>query len=52
VILYDEKISNKLRTVFYQDLHDAEKIDAKKWNLRPARKQLPEKLARLFSPVM
>ena len=52
VILYDEKVSNKLRRIFYDDLDDAEKIDAKKWNMRPAWKQLPEKLARLFSPVM
>jgi cardiolipin synthase len=52
VILYDEKISKKLRSTFFDDLKDAKKIDAKKWNLRPAYKQLPEKLARLFSPVM
>ena len=52
VLLYDEKISGKLRSIFFEDLSDAEKIDAKKWNKRPAYKQLPEKLARLFSPVM
>src|ERR1019366_8382913 len=52
VILYDEKISGKLRSTFFDDLKDAKRIDAKKWNSRPAYKQLPEKLARLFSPVM
>ena len=51
-IIYDEKISKKLRTIFFEDLRDAKKIDAKKWNKRPVYKQLPEKLARLFSPVM
>ncbi|KAA9039489.1 cardiolipin synthase [Ginsengibacter hankyongi] len=52
VLLYDEKISKKLRSIFFEDLKDAKKIDAKKWNKRPVYKQLPEKLARLFSPVM
>ncbi len=52
VLIYDEKISHKLRTIFFEDLTDAKKIDAKKWNKRPVFKQMPEKLARLFSPVM
>ena len=52
VLVYDETISKKLRTIFFKDLEDAKKIDAKKWNKRPVYKQLPEKLARLFSPVM
>ena len=52
VIVYDEKISRKLRSTFFDDLKDAKRVDAKKWNSRPAYKQLPEKLARLFSPVM
>jgi cardiolipin synthase len=52
VLLYDEKISTQLRNTFFEDLNDAGKIDGKKWNKRPAYKQLPEKLARLFSPVM
>ena len=51
-IVYDQKISRQLRSTFFDDLTDAKKIDAKKWNSRPAYKQLPEKLARLFSPVM
>jgi cardiolipin synthase A/B len=52
IILYDEKVSGRLRSIFFEDLKDAEKIDGKKWNKRPVYKQLPEKLARLFSPVM
>jgi|SRR6185312_10452217 len=52
VLLYDEKISKKFRSIFFEDLKDAKKIDAKTWNRRPVYKQLPEKLARLFSPVM
>ena len=51
-IVYDEKISAQLRSTFFDDLANAKKIDAKKWNRRPSFKQLPEKLARLFSPVM
>jgi cardiolipin synthase A/B len=52
VILYDQQFSEKLRSVFLKDLEDAEKIDAGRWCQRPAYKQLPEKLARLFSPVL
>jgi len=52
VLLYDEPLSQQLRTVFFDDLESAEKIDQKRWCERPAYKQLPEKLARLFSPVL
>ena len=52
VLLYDEVISKKLRAVFFNDLEDAQKIDADSWYRRPAYKQLPEKIARLFSHVL
>ena len=52
VILYDKEFSEKLRTVFFKDLEDAEKIDKERWCNRPAYIQLPEKIARLFSPVL
>jgi cardiolipin synthase len=52
VILYDEEMSKRQRSVFFEDLKNAKQIDAKQWNKRSAFKQLPEKLARLFSPVM
>lgn len=52
VILYDKEFSEKLRTVFFKDLEDAEQIDKERWCNRPAYIQLPEKLARLFSPVL
>ena len=52
VLLYDKAFSQELRTVFFEDLKNSEKIDADQWCRRPAYKQLPEKLARLFSPVL
>jgi cardiolipin synthase len=52
VILYDKEFSQQLRAVFFKDLEDAEKIDQERWYNRPALIQLPEKLARLFSPVL
>ncbi len=52
VLLYDKNISKKLRNVFFEDLKSAKQIEAKKWNSRSRLKQLPEKLARIFSPVM
>ena len=52
VMLYDRKFSEQLRTVFFKDLEDAEKIDKDTWCQRPAYKQLPERIARLFSHVL
>ena len=52
VMLYDRKFSQQLRTVFFKDLEDAEKIDRDAWCQRPAYKQLPERVARLFSHVL
>ena len=45
-------IPKELRNVFFKDLEDSEKIDKEEWCNRPAHIQLPEKLARLFSPVL
>ena len=52
VLLYDQVIAEKLRIVFFKDLEDAEKIDKDEWCNRPAYKQLPERVARLFSHVL
>jgi cardiolipin synthase len=52
VILYDRKFSEQLRTVFFKDLEDAEKIDKEAWCQRPSYRQLPERIARLFSHVL
>jgi cardiolipin synthase len=52
VMLYDRKFSEQLRAVFFKDLEDAEKIDRDAWCQRPAYKQLPERIARLFSHVL
>ena len=52
VMVYDRKFSEQLRNVFFKDLEDAEKIDKDEWCKRPAYKQLPERIARLFSHVL
>jgi cardiolipin synthase len=52
VIVYDKPFSENLRTVFFKDLEDAEKIDKDEWCKRSAYKQLPERIARLFSHVL
>jgi len=36
-----------LTSVFYKDIKDAEKIDARKWEMRPWDKKFIEKTARL-----
>jgi cardiolipin synthase len=52
VLLYDKTFAEELRSVFYKDLEEAEKLDKDEWCKRPASEQLPERLARLFSHVL
>ncbi|MBC8047406.1 MAG: cardiolipin synthase [Fimbriimonadaceae bacterium] len=51
-IIYNKTFSKKLRTVFFDDLEHAVKLDAKKWYKRPVYIKLAEKIARLFSPAL
>ncbi len=51
-MIYDTKIAEQLRDAFYNDLKHSVKIDPKRWENRPAYKQLPEKIARLMSPLL
>ncbi len=51
-IVYDIPFAEKMRAVFLDDLRDAQKLDAKTWYNRSFLQQLPEKLARLFSPSL
>lgn len=51
-IMYDEPFAKKMRTVFFNDLKNAKKLNAEHWYKRSFFTQLPEKLARLFSPSL
>lgn len=51
-IIYDAAFAENMRKVFFEDLKYAEQIDKDIWLDRPGYVQLPEKIARLFSPVM
>jgi cardiolipin synthase len=51
-MVYDEAVAGQLATIFYDDIKNAEKIDARKWDARPVYKQVGEKSARLVSPLL
>jgi cardiolipin synthase A/B len=51
-IVYDAAFSKKMRKIFFDDLKDAEQLDPELWYKRSLIKQLPEKLARIFSPSL
>jgi len=51
-IVYDEEITNELRTAFYKDLEVSTIIDLKEWLSRPTYYRFLDKLARLFSPML
>lgn len=51
-VVYDKKIAGQLRELFFDDLEHSTKIDKEEWLNRSSYKQFPEKLARLFSPVL
>lgn len=51
-IIYDQEIGRQLTRIFYADLKFAEKIDPEAWQKRSFLKELPERLARLMSPLL
>lgn len=51
-VVYGEKLGGELRASFFNDLSDSEQIEADAWRQRPKYKQLPEKIARLLSPLL
>ena len=51
-VVYGEKLAEELRAIFFRDLSDARQIDPDAWRQRPKFKQLPEKIARLLSPLL
>ncbi|MDO3628121.1 cardiolipin synthase [Mucilaginibacter sp. BT774] len=51
-MIYDIATAKQLRDVFYSDIKQAKKISPNTWKKRPYYKQLPEKLARLMSPLL
>lgn len=51
-VVYDAEIGSRLTKVFYNDLLDAERIDLAEWQQRSIFKLFPEKVARLFSPLL
>jgi len=51
-VIYDKATAQILSDSFYTDLENAEKIDAEKFHARPLFKQIPEKIARLLSPIL
>jgi cardiolipin synthase len=51
-VIYDEEIGRQLTEIFYDDLKSSEQIVRAEWETRPFLKELPEKLARLLSPLL
>ena len=51
-VIYDAPFAEKMRNVFFEDLKYTEKLNAEEWYKRSWLTQLPEKLARLFSPSL
>jgi cardiolipin synthase len=51
-VVYGAKLAEELRTTFFKDLAHAKQINPDVWRQRPKYKQLPEKVARLLSPLL
>ncbi|HRP33834.1 MAG TPA: cardiolipin synthase [Agriterribacter sp.] len=51
-IVYDRDIASELADVFHKDIADACIINVVEWISRPVWKKLPEKVARLVSPLL
>lgn len=50
-MIYDTATAKELRDVFYDDISHAKKLNPQTWKKRSFYKQLPEKIARLLSPL-
>ncbi|MEO7082359.1 MAG: cardiolipin synthase, partial [Flavobacteriales bacterium] len=51
-LIYGSPMADELASVFANDLLHAERIDPERWRSRPDHKILPERVARLLSPLM
>lgn len=51
-IVYDQAIAHELRTIFYEDLKGAERMDPITWDARPWYYEMAEKTARLIAPIL
>lgn len=51
-LVYGPVMANELAAVFANDLLHADRIDPEQWRSRPAYRLLPERVARLLSPLM
>ena len=51
-VVYDADHAKNMRAIFFQDLGFAEQIDKEAWLNRKWYHQFPEKICRLFSPVL
>jgi len=51
-IIYGEQLAGQLRNSFLNDMSDCQQIEPDAWRKRPKHKQLPEKIARLLSPLL
>jgi cardiolipin synthase len=51
-LVYDKAVASRLKDVFINDLKSAKRIDPAKWRKRTLFKQLPERVFRLFSPLL
>jgi len=51
-IVYDSETAKQLGNVFYEDLKNAERIDAAVWSNRSIYRKILEKTIRLVSPML
>jgi cardiolipin synthase len=51
-VVYGEDLAGELRSTFIDDLKHAEQIEPAIWGRRPVLKKLPERIARLLSPLL
>ncbi|MDP9080784.1 MAG: phospholipase D-like domain-containing protein [Bacteroidota bacterium] len=51
-MVYDAKLAGELKQAFENDLEHSTKLNPKNWAKRTLFRQLPEKICRLFSPLL
>lgn len=52
LFIYDRKVNEEMRTIFFNDINDSVKLTFSRWHRRPVLQRLLESVVRLLSPIL
>ena len=52
LFIYDKEINQKMREIFFKDMHNCTKLTYASWHQRPRTQRTMESILRLVSPIL